>query len=247
VNLGLHGKAAVVTGGIGAIGRQTARRLAEEGCDVALADMAPSADAEERAIESCGRRALYVRCDVRQAAEVDGMVRRVADAFGKIDVLVNGAGTISLADIEALDEAEWDRVVAVNLKGAFLCSRAMIPHLRAQRSGKIVNIASGLGHTPIPGVGHYAAAEAGVIALGRTLALELAPYKINVNTVASGIVDDERVPWHLSFSTWGVAGSALNRQTLADDVAKAVVFLASSAFDYVTGQTIYVNGGALMP
>jgi len=247
VDLGLRGKAAVITGGAGAIGRQTARRLAEEGCDVALVDIAPSADAVEQAVESCGRRALYVRCDVRQAAEVEGMMRRVADAFGRIDVLVNGAGTISLGDVEALDEAEWDRVIAVNLKGAFLCSRAVIPHLRAQRSGKIVNIGSGLGHTPIPGVSSYAAAEAGVIALGRTLALELAPLRITVNTVAPGIVDEDRVPWHLAFSTWGVAGSSLNRRTLADDVAKAVVFLASSAFDYVTGQTLYVNGGALMP
>jgi NAD(P)-dependent dehydrogenase (short-subunit alcohol dehydrogenase family) len=247
VDLGLHGKVAVVTGGAGAIGGRIAVRLAEEGCDIVLVDLAPPAEGVEQAISASGRRSLYARCEVRQAAEVDGAVRRALDTFGKIDILVNGAGTISLADVEDLDEAEWDRVVDINLKGAFLCSRAVIPHLKAQRSGTIVNVASGLGHTPVAAVGHYAAAAAGVIALGRTLALELAPHKINVNTVAPGIVDGERVPWHLAFSTWGVPGSEVDRVGLPDDVAKAAVFLASSAFEYVTGQTIFVNGGALMP
>lgn len=247
MDLGLRGKVAIVTGGAGAICGRSAVRFAEEGCDVALVDTGPPDESIERAVRAKERRALYVRCDVRQAADVDAMVRRVLETFGKVDVLVNGAGPLSLGDVETLDEAEWDRVVDANLKGTFLCSRAVIPHMVAQRSGRIVNIASGLGHTPVASAGHYAAAAAGIIALGRTLALELAPHKITVNTVAPGIVEGEHIPWHLAFSTWGVAGSELDRQGLPDDVAKAVVFLASSAFDYVTGQTLFVNGGALMP
>jgi 3-oxoacyl-[acyl-carrier protein] reductase len=247
VDLGLRGKVAIVTGGAGAICGRSAVRLAEEGCDVALVDTTTPDESIERAIRAKEQRALFVRCDVRQAADIDAMVRRVLEAFGKIDVLVNGTGPLSLADVETLDEAEWDRVVDANLKGTFLCSRAVIPHMVAQRSGRIVNIASGLGHTPVASSGHYAAATAGIIALGRTLALELAPHKITVNTVAPGIVEGERIPWHLAFNTWGVAGSELDRGELPDDVAKVVVFLASSAFDYVTGQTLFVNGGALMP
>jgi 3-oxoacyl-[acyl-carrier protein] reductase len=241
------GKVAVVTGSAGSIGARTAVRLAEDGCDVALMDFAAPEETPERAVSACGRRTLALRCDLTQPPDVEAAVRRVLDTFGGIDILVNSAGVMSLGDIEELDVADWDRVVGVNLKSAFVCSRAVIPHLKARRSGKIVNVASALGHAPVPAAGAYAAAAAGVIALGRTLALELGSHKVSVNTVAPGLINGDAVPWHLAFATWGLPGSDVKRAGHPDDVAKVVVFLASSAFDYVTGQTIFVNGGALMP
>lgn len=247
MELNLAGKVAVVTGSAGSIGARTAVRLADEGCDVAAMDFLPPEETVEQAIAACGRRALCLRCDLTQPSDVAASLGRVRDAFGGIDILVNSAGVVSLGEIEELDVAKWDRAVGVNLKSAFICSRAVIPHLKARRSGKIVNVASALGHTPVPSAGPYAAASAGVIALGRTLALELGSHRITVNTVAPGLVNGEAVPWHLAFATWGLAGSDLRRTGLPDDVAKVVVFLASSAFDYVTGQTLFVNGGAVMP
>jgi 3-oxoacyl-[acyl-carrier protein] reductase len=247
MELDLAGKVAAVTGSAGSIGARTAVRLAEEGCDVAAIDFTPPGEALEQAITACGRRALRLGCDLTQPADVEAAVRRVLEAFGGIDILVNSAGVVSLGEIEELDVAEWDRVAGVNLKSAFVCSRAVIPLLKARRAGKIVNVASALGHTPVPAAGSYAAAAAGIIALGRTLALELGSHKVNVNTVAPGLTNGEAVPWHLAFSTWGLPGSDVRRAGLPDDVAKVVVFLASSAFDYVTGQTLFVNAGALMP
>jgi len=247
VELDLAGKVAVVTGGAGPIGARAAVRLAEEGCDVASIDFASPGETVEQAVSASGRRAFCARCDLTQPADVASVVRRVLDAFGRIDILVNSAGVISLADIDELDVAEWDRVIGMNLKSAFLCSRAVIPHLKSRQAGKIVNVASALGHTPVAAAGHYAAAAAGVIALGRTLSLELASHKINVNTVAPGLVNGDAVPWHLAFSTWGLPGAGVQGVELPDHVAKVVVFLASSAFEYVTGQTLFVNAGALMP
>jgi len=252
MDLGLRGKVAVVTGGAGAICGQCARRLAEEGCDIALVDMAPPGGAVERAIAGSGRRTLYERCDVTRAADIAAMVERVLETFGAIDVLINGAGTTTPGLVQDLGEAEWDRVLDINLKGTFLCSRAVIPHMKARRSGTIVQIASGLGHTPtLPGIGHYAAAKAGMIALGKAMALELAPHNITVNSVAPGAVDaplgrkDGNPGREQRLSTG--ARIPLGRVGRPDDVAKVVVFLASSAAAAMTGQTIFINGGALLP
>ena len=249
MELGLKGKAALVTGGAGAIGGQIARRLSEEGCLVALADIAPSADGHEGAVADRGGSSVYVPCDVRQSEDVERMVRRALDAFGRIDILINGAGVTTWAPVVELDESEWDRVVDINLKSAFLCSRAVAPHMIAQRSGKIVNIASGLGHTPSVEVGHYAAAKAGVIALSKTQALELAPHRINVNSVAPGIIDTPFVAPRRTREELRAIGERipLGRVGQPDDVARVVVFLVSAASDYMTGQTLFINGGALMP
>jgi len=249
MDLGLRDKVAIVTGGAGAIGGQIVCRLAEEGCRIAVADVAPSAGTIERAVSERGGRVLYVTGDVRHASDVAGMVRSVLETFGTIDILVNGAGAMTWAPVVDLDEAEWDRVVDINLKSAFLCARAVAPHMIARGAGKIVNIASGLGHTPSVDVGHYAAAKAGVIALSKTLALELAPHKINVNSVAPGIIDTPLVAPRRSQAELVAIGGRipLGRVGRPDDVAKVVVFLASSASDYMTGQTLFINGGALMP
>lgn len=244
MDLGLRDRVVVVTGATGGIGGQIARRFLEEGSRVALVDRAAPAGAP-----ADPGRTISITCDVRRANDVTRMAAEVVDAFGRIDVLVNGAGVLTWKPLLELDESEWDRMMEVNLKGTFLCCKAVAPDMVARRSGKIVNIASGLGHTPAVDVGHYAASKAGVIALTKTLALELAPHRINVNGVAPGIVDTPLIAPRRSRDELVQVGAhiPLGRVGQPDDIAKVVVLLASSATEYMTGQTLFVNGGALMP
>jgi 3-oxoacyl-[acyl-carrier protein] reductase len=241
VDLGPTDRVVVITGGGGAICRQIGRRFAEAGGRIVFLDVKPPADG--------GDGARFVPCDVRVDADVRRAVATVTGELGRIDVLVNGAGVMTWALLADLDEAEWDRVVDINLKGTFLVSRAVAPVMTAQKSGQIVNIASGLGHTPFVEVGHYAAAKAGVIALTKTLALELAPHRVRVNAVAPGAIDTPLIAPRRSRAEIEAIGARipLGRIGHPDDVAKVVVFLASTAADYMTGQTLFINGGALMP
>ncbi|PYM60877.1 MAG: hypothetical protein DMD79_14740 [Candidatus Rokuibacteriota bacterium] len=242
MDMDLADRVVVVTGGSGAIGQQIGQRFAEEGSRVVCLDVKPPP-----ADRAGGAR--FLAGDVRVAADVTRAARQVMDEFGGVDVLVNGAGVMTWIPVVDLDEAEWDRVVDINLKGTFLCSKAFALLMMSRRRGKIVNIASGLGHTPLVEVGPYAAAKAGVIALTKTLALELAPYRINVNSVAPGVIDTPLIAPKRSRAELEAAGARipLGRVGEPDDVAKIVVFLASAGAGYVTGQTLFVNGGALMP
>ncbi|HYM70524.1 MAG TPA: 3-oxoacyl-ACP reductase family protein [bacterium] len=244
MDLGLRDRVVVVTGATGGIGGQVARRFLEEGSRVALVDRAAPAG-----VPADRGRTISITCDVRHANDITRMTAEVLDAFGRIDVLVNGAGVLTWKPLLELDESEWDRMMEVNLKGTFLCCKAVAPGMVARRSGKIVNIASGLGHTPSVDVGHYAASKAGVIALTKTLALELAPHRINVNGVAPGIVDTPLIAPRRSRDELVQVGAhiPLGRVGQPDDIAKVVVLLASSATEYMTGQTLFINGGALMP
>ena len=243
----LENQVAVITGAAQGLGLAIAKRLASDGARIAMLDLQPGL--LDAAAKEVGDLAQSFAVDVTREEEVDRIIAQVAEAFGRIDILVNGAGVTTWAPIVELDESEWDRVVDINLKSAFLCSRAVAPHMIAQRSGKIVNIASGLGHSPSVEVGHYAAAKAGVIALSKTLALELAPHKINVNSVAPGIIDTPFVAPRRTREELLAIGERipLGRVGQPDDVARVVVFLVSSASEYMTGQTLFINGGALMP
>ncbi|HLJ58300.1 MAG TPA: 3-oxoacyl-ACP reductase family protein [bacterium] len=244
MDLGLRDRVVVVTGATGGIGGQIARRFLAEGSRVALVDRAAPAG-----VPAEGGRTISVTCDVGRADDVARMTAKVLDAFGRIDALVNGAGVLTWKPLLELDEREWDRMMDVNLKGTFLCCKAVAPGMVARRFGKIVNIASGLGHTPSVEVGHYAASKAGVIALTKTLALELAPHRINVNGVAPGIVDTPLIAPRRTRDELVQVGAhiPLGRVGQPDDIAKVVVLLASSATEYMTGQTLFINGGALMP
>ncbi|MDQ7849514.1 MAG: 3-oxoacyl-ACP reductase family protein [Armatimonadota bacterium] len=241
------GRVALVTGAGRGIGRATALALARAGAHVAVNyhTSIDGAEAAVREITGLGRRAIAVRADVADSARVTSMVEAVLRQMGRIDILVNSAGTASRIATTDLTEAEWDRVVDVNLKGAFLCVRAVLPTMMAQRWGRIINISSIAGQTGGRLGAHYAAAKAGLLGLTKFLARELGPWGITVNAVApSGIPTD-------LLSQTGVDPAALaerpvGRAGTPEEVAAAVVFLAFDAAAYITGQTISLNGGLWM-
>lgn len=247
----LAGKTAIVTGAAQGIGRAVAETLATHGARVALADV--QIEVIERAaaaIEERGGRAIAVSVDVTSADQVEQMVARVIAVFGTVDILVNNAGVLRNTPIVEMSEAEWDLVVDICLKGAFLCSRAVLPLMMAKRHGKIVNISSLAGRsTSVLGGAAYTAAKTGLLGFSRHLAREAAPHGINVNAVCPGATDTPmtrlgaRSPEH--FETLGKA-VPLGRWGVPEDQANAVLFLVSEAASFVTGATLDVNGGLMM-
>jgi len=245
----VSGKVAIVTGGARGIGLEIGRRLARAGACVALADV--DADRARRSadeLRSEGYDAIPVEVDVSDRAQVERMVRSVLDRWGRIDVLVNNAGICPMTAVEDVTVAEWDWVLGINLKGAFLCSQAVIPGMRRQRSGKIINIASSAGQMGGLAVGvHYSSSKAGLLGLTKSLARILAP-DIQVNAVAPGPTASQMT------SGWGqdvieglIRQIPTGRLGRPADIAAAVLFLASDEADFITGQTLSVNGGLLMP
>ena len=252
---------AIGTGGARGIGRGIALALAHEGANVVIADLPSVQDEMEQTaalVEGEGAQALLAHCDVRDWSQVSSLTQATLDRFGRIDILVNNAGVISVAPVVALAEEEWDRVLAVNLKGTFLCSKAVAPHMTEQRSGRIVNISSVAGRKGQFGLGHYCASKFGVIGLTQTLALELAPGNVTVNVVCPGEVDsamwrDQLLP-ALAASMGTTPDEAwerftrervpLGRPQTAADIGQAVVYLCHA--DNITGAAINVNGGSEM-
>jgi NAD(P)-dependent dehydrogenase (short-subunit alcohol dehydrogenase family) len=244
----LEGKVAVVTGGGQGIGRAVALRFAREGCDVAIYDA--SLELGEKVageIRLLGRKALVIKCDVSNSEEVHQATQEVLDKFKRVDILVNNAGISVPALIEETTEALWDRVIDINLKGQFLCSQVIGRQMIKQRGGKIINIASLLAHVATPYLGAYAASKGGVLQLSKVMAVEWARYNINVNVVSPGVTD---TPMNVGVSAINpgllrdrVKRIPLRRQNQPEDIANAVLFLASSESDNITGQAIMVDGG----
>jgi 3-oxoacyl-[acyl-carrier protein] reductase len=246
VDLRLEGKAALVTGGRRGIGAAIARALAREGCDVAIVDRVVDADADGlvRDLESAGRRAVAHQADVRDFLAAERVTREVVAALGRLDALVCAAGITADAISWKMTERQWDDVLDVNLKGCFAYCRAAAPHFRAQRSGKIVAIASINGLRGKAGQANYAASKAGMIALTKTLARELGPSGVNVNAVAPGMVLTaltRELPADALARATGE--TALGRLGDAEDCADAVVFLCSDRARHVTGAVLQVDGG----
>ena len=248
----LTGKTAIVTGAAGGIGSAVARHFAKEGANLCLADMRPEiAVAQE--IRELGRTAIEQPTDVTDSAAVRLMVDRTLEAFGRVDILVNVAGVSSHGSSEQITDAEWDRVLTNNLKSVFLCCRAVIPPMRAQRYGRIVNIGSILGKNggnPRPWIDRaeqaragnvaYGASKAGVHMLTMFLAKELAADGITVNAVAPGPIGSAMT---VNFPEALRALIPVGRMGQAAEVAEAVCFLASDAAAFITAEILDVNGG----
>jgi 3-oxoacyl-[acyl-carrier protein] reductase len=244
----LKDKVAIVTGGGIGLGRAYCKALADEGANVVVADIQQDA-AQAVAKEVKG---LAVRVDVTSAEETQGMAARALDAYGAIDILVNNAGmysSIQKRPFTQIPIEEWDRCMAVNVKGVFLCCRAVHPQMKKQGRGKIINISSGtvLGGSPM--FLHYVTSKAGVIGLTRALAREIGGDAINVNAITPGLtIADENQKKMLSEEYLAPRRQArsFKRDQYPQDLVGAVVFLASAESDFITGQTINVDGGTWM-
>ena len=242
----LAGRNAVVTGGSRGIGRAIAVGLAEAGADVVLTYRAQRDEAEAvvRQIESLGRRALSLRMDVTDRASVEAATRD-ARAFGRISILVNNAGINKPTDFDQVSDCDWDTILATNLRGPFVCAQTFLPLLAEAGGGSIVHIGSVSGQYGGPRTAHYAASKAGLISLSQVIARFGAAAHIRSNVVAAGLIASDMGDAGLKAASVQKAaeGIILKRLGRTDDVADAVVFLASGASSYITAQTINVNGG----
>ncbi len=241
-------KIAVVTGGAQGIGREIALLFAREGADVALIDRDAEALEKTRVeVEGLGRRALALAADVSSAEETRGAVNKIIDSMGRIDILVNNAGVTRDGFLLRMSEADWDTVIAVNLKGAFNMTRAAAKPMLKQRAGRIINIASVIGLVGNAGQANYAASKAGIIGFTKSAAKELASRGITANAIAPGFIETRMtgaLPDDVRQKM--LAGIPLGRYGTPAEVANAALFLASGLSEYVTGQTIVVDGGLVM-
>jgi len=244
----LTNKVAIITGSGRGIGKAIALDFASVGADlVVVARTASEIESVAAEIRDKGGRALAVPTDIRSADQVKDMVERAMAEFGKIDILVNNAGGTFRAPFLQISEGAWDAVLRENLKGVFLCTKAIVDIMVKQKEGSIINISSLAGQVPYANMAHYGAAKAGVINLTQTLAVELGPYNIRVNTILPGYIE---VEWfaqllqeHPEVRERRLQRVPLGRFGKPEDIARAAIYLASEASSYVTGASILVTGG----
>lgn len=245
----LDGKIAIVTGGAKGIGKSIVLALSKVGATTVIADIDVNSGRElEACLKQKGLKVEFIEVDVSISESVNKMVKDVVEKYGKIDILVNNAGILHDAQITDIDDATWDRVIRVNLTGVFYCCRAVVPHMIRQKYGKIINIASAGGKMGFPYAGvDYCASKGGIMALTRQLALQISKYGINVNAVAPGTTETELIKDRSEEQKrYIISRIPMGRMGRPEDTAAAVVFLASSGSDYITGETIDVNGGLYM-
>jgi len=245
------GKTALVTGGSRGIGRAVCLELARGGANVVLCCAGNEAAAEEtaKAAEAAGGggKVLALRCDVTDAAQVDALVKAAAERFGRVDILVNNAGITRDGLMPRMSEADFDAVIAANLKGAFLCARAVSRLMLKQRYGRVVSVSSVVGLRGNAGQANYAASKAGLIGLTKSLAKELASRGVTVNAVAPGFIEtDMTAALPDKARDAALSGVPMGRMGTPEDVARAIAFLASDDAAYITGQVLCVDGGMAM-
>jgi NAD(P)-dependent dehydrogenase (short-subunit alcohol dehydrogenase family) len=248
----LKDRVAIVTGGSTGIGLAIARRLAEEGAAVVIADVKGAGEAAA-SLSGGTRNVASAEADVSSEASVASLVSNTFDRLGRIDILVNNAAvsaTLALTPFEKLTVAEWRHVLDVNTIGTFLCCRAVAPHMRAQKSGRIVNIASGTAFKGAPFLLHYVASKGAIISMTRSLARELGSDNVTVNAVSPGYTLSEGNLGNPDFLTAhrqaAIAGRALPRDAYPEDLVGAVAFLASDDAAFMSGQILAVDGGSVM-
>jgi len=244
--MNLTGKVALVTGSGRGIGKAIAQKLSSYGAIVVINDVSDTAQATVEEIKATGKESLFIKGNVSSSADVNSMMEKVVDAFGRIDILVNNAGiTRDQLTLRMTDE-EWEAVIDINLKGVFYCTRAVLKYMIKQRWGRIINISSISGIAGNPGQVNYCAAKAGIIGLTRTVAKEMASRHITVNVIAPGFIETEmtqKIPEKLK--------EDFNKRIPAgyfgdpNDIAETVAFFASDVTRYITGQVLCVDGGMI--
>ncbi len=252
-------KVVLITGGSRGIGKALANRFAREGANLVISANEPAVETTAEELRSSGVDVLAVQCDVTRKAEVETLYDRAIEEFGQIDVSIQNAGVITIARIEDLSENDWDKTMAVNTKGVFLCCQAAALRMRPRNYGRIINTASGQARQGFIYTPHYAASKFGVVGLTQSLAKELATDGITVNAFCPGIIETDM--WAYNDSAWGkllgdykpgelmaewVRNIPMKRAGSGEDVAGLVTFLASDDAAYITGQTINVDGGLIM-
>ena len=248
----LDDRVIIVTGGALGIGRAFAGAFVREGARVVIADInGPAGETAAAEIGEAGGEALAVQTDVSSTEQTEAMAKATVDRFGRIDGLVNNAAIAirvqhAHGPLEELPVDDWDRMMAVNLRGPFLCCRAVIPHLKKQRYGKIINMSSGTLFKGREHNAHYVASKGGVIALTRVLARELGDWNVTVNSIAPGLTASETDENPMERYAVRVPDRAIKRIEHPEDLVGAAVFLMSSESDFMTGQTMVVDGGAVM-
>lgn len=247
-------RVAIVTGGGKGIGKHYALGLAAEGATVVIAEIdAKAAEQTAAEITTADGRALAVQTDVSDEASVSRMVEKTIATFEKIDILINNAAVFASVRMrngthEEYTVEEWDQMFAVNVRGVWLCAKAVFPHMKQRGYGKIINIASAMAWNGTPGAIHYVTSKAAVAGFTRALAREVGKFGIRVNTVAPGMTESETFLPYIS-KTAGeqlIRDRCIQRAELPEDLVGAIVFLSSSESDFITGQTVHVNGGTVL-
>ena len=250
----LKDRVIIVTGGANGIGRAYCEGLVKEGAKVVIADIdQQAAENLARSLGEGGHDALVINVDVSEPAATEEMAQATIDRFGRIDGLINNAAlfqrpAMSRVPFDEIPVEEWDRLMAVNLRGIFLCCKSVVPHMKESRSGKIVNISSGTVFFGSTNLLHYVTSKAGVIGLTRGLARELGEFNINVNAIAPGLTisSDDLPEARSGLNEQRIQARSLKRLELPEDLVGTAVFLCSADSDFMTGQTLVVDGGAQM-